>query len=805
MPPCVREAGWWRLWGRLRSDAPSLVEILLLRVPSFLPTQTLKTMKIPNDYGYFDTRQGCYVLNRPPPRKWLNVHYNACGENEVYAEVSNIGDGPVTVRDNDGCSCQVVGYDCKYIYLRDDETGVVFNPGGDPVPTPVKNLCTRYFASRTETQCTCRGLRVTHRTFVPRTEICEVHTVTVKNTSARPRTLSVFGYAMFQLTGCGPKGQWVGKDNSSEILPELGGVFVRNRDRAVPNGRFNGYLVTLNRDAFVGAVGYRDFFTRSAYSLAAPRCLDRNWNCDNRGYRGPDCAGAVQVRLVIPAKGEARVDFLLGQAANPQEIASLLARTSPESLDAACREQDQIESKRADAFTIDTGFGLQDAVINHFVKKQMVSYLINKSGFRDNLQNDLGVSLFEYPLVRANLLRALASQYPNGSVPHGFRPFNLHQYSDKPAWMLHCVPWVIQESGDFSLLDEVVGYYESPLRETVWQHMLRSMRFLVKDTGANGLCDQHFADWNDGLEPSEETGARESVMVTQQLCLGLLELAELARRRGESEVEEECRGWHAEFTRRLNSVAWDGEWYRRTLTESGYILGSAQNPEGRIFLNTQSWAILSQTAPAERARQCMDAVDRLVETPFGFAICEPPFTRFDQRIGKFSASRPFYAENGGCYNHAAGFKTVADCMLGRAEQAWRTVRKVMPDSPWNPVANSWMEPFSFTNCFSRTPEWPGMSMYAWRTGTAAWFTVALVEWILGARRHYDGLLIDPCLSREIPRARLRRTFRDTVFMIEIDNSSGRGRGVRELRVDGRLVTERILPATGGRHRVQVVL
>ncbi len=741
-----------------------------------------------------------------PPRKWRNIHYNRPGAVEIYAETSNLGDGPVTIRDELGNTCLLVGYDAKYVYLRDEETKTVFCPSGEPVPTPVKNVRTKFAQAFTETAGEWKYLKTTHRVFVPLQEAYEVHTLLVRNSSSQERVISVFLYVMFQLTGSNAQGGAVWKDNHTCIHPELPGVICYNRDRSVPTDRFKGYLVVLQKDAYVASTGYRDFFTKQAYSLAAPIILD-GVDLDNQAFHGPDCAAAVQVRMSVPAKGQVRVDYLLGQCADAQEVADLLARTSPESLDAALAEQQEEEKKRAAAYSVDTGIAhaTRDALINIFSKKQMVSYLINKSGFRDNLQNDMGVALFDYPMARANLLRAIASQYENGSVPHSFRPMNLQQYSDKPAWLLHCVPWVIKESGDFSLLDEVVGYYQSDLRETVWQHMVRAMRFLSRDVGPHGLCDQHHADWNDGLEPSEQTGARESVMVTQQLCLGLLEMAELARRRGEAAIEREAKDTYAHFYSLLNKFCWDGEWYVRTLTAGGYTLGSKANPEGKIFVNTQSWAILSQTAQGERARICMEAVDRYIENEFGFSICEPAFTRFDQRIGRFSASRPYYAENGGCYNHAAGFKLVADCMLGRAEQAWRTWLKVAPDSPWNPIGNSQAEPFSFTNCYSRTEDWPGYSMYPWRTGTCAWMTQGLLEWILGARRHYDGLLIDPCLSASVPQAKLVRVFRGTRFDIEIDNSSGSCRGVRELYVNGRRAPSQIIKPEGKRCKVKVVL
>lgn len=757
-----------------------------------------------SSFGYFDDAERSYILTSDPPRKWRNVHTSEPGLMEIYAETSNLGDGPVTLRDEPGNTCNLVGYDAKYLYIRDEATNTVFTPWGDPVATPVADRRCTYHAAYTSIEGQAAGWGVKQTVFVPAGEALEIWRVSIRNEGSETRRVSLFAYVMFQLTGTNSEGGGVWKDNDSRVIPEHRAVWIHNRDRSVPAPWFNGFLATTS-PGFVAGSGYRDFFTRESYSLADPKIL-QGWNCDGRGFRGPDCAGILQVSLELPPGGEAVADFFLGCAASPDEPGGLATRWSRQAVDAALAERIAVENQRSSAFRVDTGEGDRDALINHFAKKSMVSYLVNKSGFRDNLQNDMGVAMFDWPMARENLLRAVSSQYHNGSVPHGFRPWNRHQYADKPAWMLHCIPWCLKESGDLGLLDEKVSYSDHPGHETVWEHMLRAMRFLVHDTGANGLCDQHFADWNDGLEPSEKTGARESVMVTQQLCLGLLEVAELARRRGDESVEREANDWHAHFKNLLNEVAWDGGWYVRTLCSGDYTLGSSSNEEGKIFVNTQSWAILSQTASPDRAAACMEAVDRLIENDFGFSIAAPPFTKFDERVGKFSASRPLLAENGGCYNHAAGFKGVADCMLGRAEQAWRTYLKVAPGSPWNPVSNSWVEPFSFTNCYSLTPEHPGLAMYPWRTGTAAWFAQLLVEWILGARRHYDGLLIDPCLPSGLERASLTRTFRGTTFQIEIENPDCRsGRGCREVWVDGEKSDGVVLTAGAPVRSVRVVV
>ncbi len=755
-------------------------------------------------YGRFIEEEGCFeLLTNDPPRKWTNVHYNQIGDDELYLEFTNIGDGTTYIRDRLGRRMTLVGWDSKYVYVRDEESGTVFCPGGAPAPQEVTDFSCKYWAAKTEISGTCGGLRATQRCFVPREHPVEVWTVTVQNLEDRPRKVSIFGYAMFQLNGGDEEGRGVGKENYSEVMPDIGGVFITNRNVFAPTDRFKGYIIAL-RD-FRAGTGYRDFFLRSEFAVGTPRIL-WGWDGDNRGSYGPDCAGAVQVTIEIPPKGTGRADFILGQASSPEDVKKLRSQLSPEKLDEMCQEQMDIEIERSKAFRTDTGHPAYDALMNHFLKKQLYSYLINKSGFRDNLQIDNAITLFDYGVAEQNLLRALASQYDSGAVPHGFRPLNRLQYSDKPAWIMLTVPGLLKEGGDMSLLEKEVPYFESDETGTVWDHMLRAMRFLAGDLGAHGLCNQHHADWNDGLEATEESGERESVMVTQQLCYGLREVEEIARLIGETAVEEECRALYAKFSKQLNEVAWDGEWYVRTICGDGYRIGSQENKEGKIFLNTQSWAVLSGIAPADRAALCMKSVDEHCMTEIGYRICNPPFSAFDPRVGRMSNSIPGHVENGGCYCHAAGFKGVADCILGRAEEAWETFVKTAPDNPKNPISVSLMEPFSFTNSYSMCEYVYGRSGYPWRTGTAGWMTVLMIEWILGARRSHAGLLIDPCLTSTIPHARVTRRFRGATYEIDLDNSAGRCKGATSISVDGQRIEGNVLPAfSEGTHKVEVII
>ena len=259
-----------------------------------------KTMPENLLYGNFDESAGCFILTAEPPRKWWNLHCTAINHDgpEMQAEVAHINDGPTWIRDADGTTVQLVGYDQKYHYLRDDDSGIVFCPAGNPAPTPVQDRTVEFHREKTVMRSTCIGLRATQRVFVPKHHPVECTTITIENLTDKERHLSVFSYAMFQLTGCDKNGNGVWKENFTGIHPEIQGVLCTNRHPSAPTARFKGYLITLAD--FHNANGYRDHFTRAEYSVGTPKIIE-GWNCDGRPGYGSDCAGIIQVKLTIPA------------------------------------------------------------------------------------------------------------------------------------------------------------------------------------------------------------------------------------------------------------------------------------------------------------------------------------------------------------------------------------------------------------------------------------------------------------------------------------------------------------------------
>ena len=761
-----------------------------------------------SSYGSFEGGGRRYVLKTTePPRRWHNAHFSGPQDDEYLSECTYAGTGEVRCRDADGNICSLTDGDRKVIYLRDEDTGACWNIGKYPLNTKVTRFRCQYTAADTKLSSTFRGLAASQRVFVPRGATNEYWTLTLANRSKRLRRISVFAYAEFNLRGFGARGYYRSALYHETIFrPEVNGIWARNRNVAAPNPRYQGFLIgsqkpdhyACSREAFYGPNG----------SFASPRIVD-GWDGDDKPCGDFMCCALLQNTLTLEPGQEIRIDYALGQCGSFEQIQTVAANLAdPTKVDALLDQLEATEEQIAEGFGVDTGDVRTDAIMNFWIKKQLLSYLMFKNGFRDNLQADYALCMADYATAEQNLLATLAGQWPDGHGPHHYRPIKREIFcSDNPAWILMMVPGLIKESGDYSLLDKQVPFLQSNETGTVWEHMLRAMRVLTGELGPNGLCVMRDVDWNDSFQGTDDTPARESVMITQLLCAGLLELEALSTRIGADDIVAEARAGYETFKARLNDLCWDGRWYIRALAADGRRLGSSEEKEGKIFLNTQTWAVLSKTASPERARASFAAVDEMLDHELGTLTCFPAYSKWDPTVGQLSTTTPGSGTNGGCYQHAGAFKIVADCMLGRGEQAWGSVQKILPGSDTNPLAQSGCAPFAITNSATVNPTSYGQMATIWRTGTSAWIAVAVLEWILGVRRDYDGLLIDPCLPSHMSKARVRWRFRGAIYDIRIDNTAGRNRGVTRTTVDGKKIPGRHLPvfADGQVHNVRIVI
>lgn len=335
-------------------------------------------------------------------------------------------------------------------------------------------------------------------------------------------------------------------------------------------------------------------------------------------------------------------------------------------------------------------------------------------------------------------------------------------------------------------------------------HVKAAVNRLIADKGPHGLVRIWFADWNDALNITTDPHA-ESVMLSQQFCLALKELGTLMQHTGDTEYADFLMRQYNLLKDIINTVAWDGKWYMRALSVHENI-GSKDSSGSKIYVNSQSWAVIAEIPDAERLPVVMDAIDSM-EHEFGFPINMPPYEEYSPHVGRMSGMLPGLFENGGVYCHATGFKIVADCKAGRGAEAIRTLKKIMPDSDVNPSTVSGAEPYVFTNCYSIHPKYYGRSYHSWTTGTSAWAVMGLYEGIMGVKRDYKGLRLEPCFPPEWEVAEVTREFRGSRYHITIENPRHLSKGIVEIYVDGDKIDGNILPLFNDDriHEVSVIL
>jgi cellobiose phosphorylase len=223
----------------------------------------------------------------------------------------------------------------------------------------------------------------------------------------------------------------------------------------------------------------------------------------------------------------------------------------------------------------------------------------------------------------------------------------------------------------------------------------------------------------------------------------------------------------------LNERFWDGNWYQRAKTDAGEIIGGHQCEAGQIYLNTQSWAILSRTAAPERASSCLSSVNQRLMTDYGPLLLAPAYTKHRPDIGRITGDRPGFVENGSNYVHATMFYVHALYAAGLVEEAWDVMSRVLPQNPRNPTTNSELEPYILTNSFyGPGSEKPGKALFPWRTGTSCWFLKIVWEDLLGFVPTFEGLRIQPNLPKALRSAPVSAVRKTRAGDITVDLAGG---------------------------------
>lgn len=798
-------------------------------------------------FGHFDDERREYVVTTPrTPYPWINY----LGSEDFFSLVSHTGGGYSFYRDarmrrltryryND------VPADTSGRYLFVNDGGDVWTPTWQPVRAELDRFETRHGLGYTRVTGERGGVAVETLFFVPLGENAEVQRVTVTNTSAAPKRLTLFTYVEFAL--------WNAHDDQTNYQRNLslGEVEV---EREAPHGgaaiyhrseyreRRDHYAVhavnvptvgfDTDRDTFVGAY-------RSLGEAAVPRA----------GVPGDSVAsgwypiGSHALALDLASGESATFAVVLGylendpaekwadaahQVVNKAGAHALLARfATTEQVDAAFAALRAHWTDLLSTYSVRSTDEKLDRMVNVWNQYQcMVTFNMSRSasyfetgigrgmGFRDSNQDLLGFVHLVPDRARARILDIAATQFPDGSAYHQYQPLTKrgnHEvgsgFNDDPLWLIAGVAGYLRETGDFSILDEQVPFdHDESLAAPLFEHLTRSFEHTRTHVGPHGLPLIGRADWNDCLnlnafstEPGESFqttvnrtgGVAESVFIAAMFVRYGEEYAQIAERRGLPDVAASAREAVGAMREAILAHGWDGRWFLRAYDYDGRPVGTAAHAEGKIWIEPQGFAVMAGIGHGDGpddgsapAIQALDAVEELLGTEHGLVLQHPAYSTYHLELGEVSTYPRGYKENGGIFCHNNPWVIIAETMVGRGAEAFDHYKRITPAYREDISEVHRLEPYVYAQMIAgKEAVRHGEAKNSWLTGTAAWNFVAVSQYLLGVRPDFDGLVVDPQLGPDVPEFTVTRVARGATYEITVVNSGARGARAR-LQVDG---------------------
>ncbi len=796
-------------------------------------------------YGHFDNEKREYVIDRVDlPVSWTNylgvkdlcvvVNHTAGGymfyQSPEYHRVTRFRGNAVPM-DRPG----------HYVYLRDAKDGDYWSISWQPVGKPLdqaKYTC-RHGMSYTTYECDYKGIKASQTLMVPMDDAVELWDVRLKNTTDKERRISVFSYCEFSFHHI-----MIDNQNFQMSLYCAGSSYDENiieYDLFYEEFGYQYFTSNVTPDGFDCL---RDSFLGAYRTEDNPIAVERG-TCSGSHELGNNHCGSLQKDLVLAPGEEVRLIFMLGEG-NREAGKKIREKYSDmANVDAAYAQlkdywenkfaQLQIKTPNEGMNTLINTWNLYQAEVN-IMFSRFASFIEvggrTGLGYRDTAQDAMTIPHSNPEKCRQRIVELLRGLMTKGYGLHLFspewfdpdakkekkKPFKsptviptvnandiVHGLedacSDDALWLVPSIIEYIKETGDAGFADEAVTYADGG-EGTVYEHMKRILDFSAEQVGATGICKGLRADWNDCLN----LGGGESAMVSFLHYWAICHFLQLAEYLGRTEDVEKYQAMRERVGNVCNRELWDKEWFIRGITKNGKKIGTSEDAEGKVHLESNAWAVLSGAADVEKGKRAMDSVDKYLFTPYGILLNAPSYTVPDDDIGFVTRVYPGLKENGSIFSHPNPWAWAAECVLGRGDRAMKFYNALCPYYQNNMIEIRQSEPYSYCQfVVGRDHTAFGRARHPFMTGSGGWAYFSATRYMLGIRPDFEHLTIDPCIPADWKEFSAVRRWRGAEYKIHVENPDGVMKGVQELYLDGEKVERIPVMAQGSRHDVRVVM
>lgn len=793
-------------------------------------------------YGYFDNEKREYVINQVNlPASWTNY----LGVNDMCAVLNHTAGGYVFYKSpeyhritrfrGNGVPMDRPGH---YVYIRDEESRDYFSISWQPVGKPLETAhyhC-RHGLSYTKYQCEYDKIRAEQTMVIPLEDPVELWDVTIKNEDDKVRYLSVFSYCEFSF-------HHIEMDNKNfqMSLYAAGSSYDRGiieHDLFYEEFGYQYFTSSFDPDSFDCL---RDQFLGAYHTESNPQAVE-NGECSGSYENGNNHCGSLHKRIVLMPGEEIRLVFMLGEG-NRETGRQIRKKYSDFSkVDQVYVDLAEYWNEKLSKLQIKTPNEGMNTMINIWTLYQAeINIMFSRFasfievggrtglGYRDTAQDSMTVPHSNPEKCRQRLVELMRGLVSKGYGLHLFqpewfdpdtevKPFKsptvvpapnvrdmIHGLedtcSDDALWLVSSIVEYVKETGEFSFLDQEITYADGG-RGTVYQHMTKILDFSFEQVGAHGICKGLRADWNDCLN----LGGGESAMVSFLHYWAIRNFLEVAGYQKKKEDVDKYTNMLKTVKAACDRELWDKDWYIRGVTKNGRRIGTSEDKEGKIHLESNTWAVLSGAAPYEKGIKAMDSIDQYLYTPYGIMLNGPSYTVPDEDIGFVTRVYPGVKENGSVFSHPNPWAWAAECELGRGDRAMKFYDALCPYHQNDMIEVRESEPYSYCQFIMGKDHLAyGRARHPFMTGTGGWAYFAATRYMLGIRPQFDYLEINPCIPSEWKEFSVNREWRGARYHIQIKNPQGVMKGIKEIWMDGEKVAQVPVMKAGSDHQVVAIM